>query len=98
MRSACPDEIEGDDEQPEERTYPDREKRQHGEHAGREVAIGGKGGEARGQVGADDARDDEDEPEEAEAVQGSDGAKRCDPVHRPEPGQDVRAEASSHPT
>ena len=88
-----PDEIEGDDEQPEHRTYPDREKRQHGQHPGREVAIGGESGEAGGQVRADDAGHNEDQPEEAEAVQRRDGAVRADPVHRLEPGQDVRAEA-----
>jgi hypothetical protein len=36
---------------------------------------------------------DKDESEEAEAVQYSDGTLRCDPVHRPEPRQKVRAEA-----
>ena len=50
-----PDEIEGDDEQPKQRTYPDREKRQHGQHPGCEVAVGGEGGEAGRQIGADDA-------------------------------------------
>src|SRR6266849_932576 len=63
-----PHEIEGDDERPKERTYPYREKRQHGQHPGCEVAIGGEGGEASRQIGADDAGKDEDEPEEAEAV------------------------------
>ena len=86
-------EIEGDDEQPEERTYPDREKRQHGQHPGCDVAVGGEHREASGQIGADDAWKDEDEPEEAEAVQSSDGAVCRDPVHRPEPRQTVCAEA-----
>src|ERR1700682_1582311 len=57
------------------------------------VDVGGEGGEAGRQIGADDARNDEDEPEEAEAVQGGDGALRFDPVHRLEPGPDVHAEA-----
>jgi hypothetical protein len=35
----------------------------------------------------------EDEPEEAEAVQRGDRALRGDPVHRPEPRQNIRAEA-----
>ena len=78
-----PHEIEGDDEQPKQRTYPHREQRQHGQHPGCEVAIGGERGEAGGQIGADDAGNDEDEPEEAEAVQSGDGALRFDPVHRP---------------
>src|SRR5207248_3202043 len=69
------------------------EERQKGEQPGREVAIGGEGGEARGQVGADDAREYEDKPKETEAVQSRDGAVRFDPVHRLKPGQDVRAEA-----
>src|SRR6266568_1344178 len=55
--------------------------------------VGGEHGEVGGQIGAYDARKDEDEPEEAEAVQSSDGALRCDPVHRPEPRQTVCAEA-----
>jgi hypothetical protein len=44
-------------------------------------------------MGADDAWKDKDEPEEPEAVESSDGAVRCDPVHRLEPGHDVHAEA-----
>src|SRR6266849_2421516 len=80
-----PYEIEGDDEQPEKRAYPHREKRQHGQHSGREVAIGSEGGEAGRQVGTYNTRKDEDEPEEAEAVQSSDSALRCDPVHRLKP-------------
>jgi hypothetical protein len=62
-----PHEIEGDDEQPEQRAYPHREKRQHGQHPGCEVAPGGEHGETGGQIGAYDARKDEDEPEKAEA-------------------------------
>jgi CO/xanthine dehydrogenase Mo-binding subunit len=87
-----PHEIEGHDEEPEQRAHPDREKRQHGQHPGRQIGIGGEGAEARGQV-ADDPVEDEDEPEEAEAVQGRDRAMRLDAVHRPEPGQDIGAEA-----
>ena len=85
-------EIEGDDEEPEERTYPYREKRQNGQHPGCEVAVGGERGEAGGQIGADDAGKDKDEPEEAKAVQRSDDAVCFEPVHRPEPGQNVSAE------
>jgi hypothetical protein len=89
-----PHEIERRDEQPKERTYPYREKRQDGEHPGCQVSVGGERGEASGwQIRADDAWKNKDEPEEAEAVQRSDGALRCDQVHRLEPGQDVHAEA-----
>ena len=45
-------EIEGDDEQPKERTYPRSEKREHGEQAGCEVAIRGERREAARQIGA----------------------------------------------
>jgi hypothetical protein len=69
------------------------QKRQHRQHAGGEVAVGGEDGEVSGQIGADDAGKDEDQPEEAEAVQSSDGALRFDQIHRREPGPDVRAEA-----
>ena len=86
------DEIEGDDERPEERTHPYGEKREEGQHAGREVTIGGEGGKACGQM-ADDAWKDEDEPEEAEAVQGGDGAVGFEPAYRSESGQDIDAEA-----
>ena len=50
-------------------------------------------GETSGQVGADDARKNKDEPEEAKAVQSRDNAVCFEPVHRPEFGQDVHAEA-----
>ena len=39
--------IEGDDEQPEERTYPDSQERQDGKQPGREVTVSGEVGEAR---------------------------------------------------
>src|SRR5262249_16517072 len=58
----------------------------------REVAVGGETREAGGQVGADDAGNEEDEPEEAEAVQRRDGALRLHRVHRLEPRPEVRAE------
>ena len=74
-------------------TYPHREKRQNGQHPSCKVAVSGERCEASRQIGADDAGKDEDEPEEAEAVQGSNGALRFDPVHRLEPGPDVRTEA-----
>ena len=93
MMSSRPHEIEGDDEKPKERAYPCREKRQNGQHSGREVTVGGESGEAGGQIGADDARKDKDQPEEAKAVQCGDGALGIEPVHRLEPGQNVRAEA-----
>ena len=88
-----PREIEGDDEQPKQRTDPDREQRQHGQHAGCKIPVGGEHGEACGQIGADHARKDEDEPEEAEAVQRSDRTLCFEMVHRFEPGPDVHAEA-----
>ena len=69
----CASEIEGDNEQPKEWTYPHSEERQYGQQSGREVAVGGECGEGRWQI-ADDAWKDEDESEEAKAVQGSDGA------------------------
>ena len=90
---ARPYEIESENEQPKERTYPHREQRQDGQHPGCEVAVGGESGEAGGQMGANDAWKDKDQPEEAEAMQSSDGPLRFQPVHRPESGQDVRAEA-----
>ncbi len=57
------------------------------------IAVGSVGSEASGQIGTDDAREDEDEPEEAKAVERSDGAVRLDAVHRLEPGQGVHADA-----
>ena len=63
-----PHQIEGDDEQPEERTYLSREQHKDGEQSGREIAISSQRREACGQVGTDNARKDEDEPEEAKAV------------------------------
>src|SRR5438270_6499374 len=86
-------EIEGRDEQPKERTYPYREKRQDGEHPCSKVPVGGESGEASGDIRADNTWKDKHQPEEAEAVQRSDGALRCDEIHRLEPGQDVHAEA-----
>jgi hypothetical protein len=41
-------EIEGDDEQPKERTYSYREKGQYGQNPGCKVAVGGERGEASG--------------------------------------------------
>ena len=94
----CTDDIEGDDEQPKERTYPYRKKRQDGEHSSCEVAVGGERGETSGQIGTDDAWKDKDEPEEAKTVQGRDDAVRFDPVHRLEPGQEYTLKQSSHAT
>src|SRR5215467_6195396 len=84
-------EVEGDNEQPKDRTYPHSEKCQDGEKPRREIAIGGERGEAFWQI-ADDAREDEDESEETEAVQGRDRTLCFDSVHRLEPGPDVRTE------
>ena len=64
----CPNEIESDDEQPEERTNSYGEKRQDGQHSGCEVAVGGECGKAGRQIGSDDTGKDKDKPEEAEAV------------------------------
>src|SRR5581483_12140197 len=83
---------EGDGEGPEQRTNSNESKRQHGEHAGREIAIGGDGGEAGRQI-PDHAGHDENEPEETEAVQRGDGAVRFEALHRSELRQDVDAEA-----
>src|ERR1700731_2491222 len=58
--------IEGDDEQPKERTYPDSQKRQDGKQPGREVTVSGQVGEAGRQI-VDNPRKDEDQPEEAKA-------------------------------
>ncbi len=90
-----PHKIEGNDEKPEERPYPEREKRQHGEQSRREIAIGRERSEARRQVRADDAGKQEDEPEEPEAVQGSDGTHGLHALHPPEPRQDIRAKAKA---
>ena len=73
--------------------HPYREKRENRQHPRCEVTIGSEGGEVDRQIGANDARNDEDEPEKTETVQSSDGTLRFDPVHRPEPGPDVRAKA-----
>src|SRR5689334_21062537 len=89
----CAGDVERDDEQPEQRTYPDRCQRQHGQYAGGEVAIGGKAREADRQIGPDRAGHDEHQSEYPEAVQGRDRAMRFDPIHRLEPRQDVDAEA-----
>ena len=95
MMSTAPTRLKRDDEQPKERTYPYREKRQHGQQPGCQVAVGGERGETSGQVGADDARKDKDEPEEAKAVQSRDNAVRFDSAHRPELGQDVHARSKA---
>ena len=87
-----PHDIEGDDEQPKERPYPDSQKRQDGKQPGREVTVSGEVGETGRQI-AGNARKDEDQPEEAKAVQGSDSALRFDPVHRLESWPDVHTEA-----
>src|ERR1700677_2419619 len=87
------DEIEGDDEEPEERTHSCREERKHGQYSSYKIAIGCKGSKARGQVGADDAWKNEDEPEEAEAVHRGDDPQRLEPAHRSEFGQDIDTEA-----
>ena len=86
-------EIESDDQQPEERAYPYREKRQDGQHRGCQVAVGSELGEAGGQIRADYAWKDKDEPEEAEAMQSGDGALRFEVARRLEPGQDIGPEA-----
>ena len=93
MRSARPHEVEGDHEQPKERAYPYRDKRQHGQHPRREIPIGGERGKANRKIRADDAWKDEDQPKETEAVKSSDGALRSKLVHRLESGQDVHPEA-----
>ena len=76
-----PHEIKDDYEQPKDRTYPYREKRQDREHTGCQVPVGRECGKARGQIGPDDAWNDKHESEEVEAVQSSDGALRCDPSY-----------------
>src|SRR5215469_5376542 len=63
-----PHEIENDDKRPEQRTDPCGQKRQHGEHSGCEVTVGGEGSELCRQTCAYDARKDKDEPEESKAV------------------------------
>jgi hypothetical protein len=88
--AGCSYKIECNDESPKHRTYPYREKGQHGQDPGCKVAVGG---EAGGQVGADDAWKDKDESEEAEAVQSSDHALRFKPAHLSEPGQNIHVEA-----
>src|SRR5215471_19383535 len=87
-----PHDIEGDNEQPEERTYPHGEKRHHSQKASREVAVGSECGETRGKI-ADDAWKDEDESEEPEAVESGNSALCFDVVHRPESWPDIYAEA-----
>src|SRR5262249_326567 len=88
-----PQEVEDDDEEPKERTCPDRKKCQYREHANCQVRVTGEHGEAGWQIRAHHARKDCDEPEESEAVQSSDGGLGFDPVHRLEPWQDVGAKA-----
>src|SRR5579862_3488905 len=87
-----PHNIKGDDEQPKERTYPDRQKRQDGKQPGREVTVSGEVGEPSRQI-ADNAGEDEDQPEEPKTMQGSDNALRFDPLHRLESWPDVHTEA-----
>jgi len=87
------DKIEGCNEQPEERPYPNCEQRRNGQDSGGEIAIGGGDGKAGWQAGADHARNDEDQPEETRAVQGGDHTMCGDAVHRLEPGQDISAKA-----
>src|SRR5205807_2476594 len=55
-----PHDIEGDDEQPKERPYPDSQKRQDGKQPGREVTVSGEVGETGRQI-AGNARKDEDQ-------------------------------------
>src|SRR6516162_2447695 len=84
--------IESDDKQPKKRTYSYGQKRQHGQHSGREVTVSSEDGEVGRQIGADDTWKDEDEPEEAEAVQSGDEALCFDLVHRLEPGQHIHTD------
>src|ERR1700688_3773053 len=86
-------EIEGDNEQRKEWANPHREERQDRQQPGCQVTVSGERREASGNIGTNHARKDKDEPEETEAVQSSDGALRFKPVHRPESGHDVHAEA-----
>ena len=85
--------VEGDDEDPKERTDPHREQRQYGQQAGGEIAVGGGRGETGRQVRPDDAGNQEDETEEAEAVQRGDRAMSLHAIHRSELGQAVGPEA-----
>src|SRR5689334_24248504 len=89
---ARPHDIEGDDENPKERTYPDRQKRQDGKQPGHEVTVSGEVAETSRQI-AGNARKDEGQPEEAKAMQGRDSTLRFDPVHRLESWPDVATEA-----
>jgi len=61
-------EIEGEDERPEERANPHREKRQHGQKPGCKIAVRCELSESRGQVVTYNTRKEEYEPEKAEAV------------------------------
>src|SRR5258708_23157751 len=54
------DEIEGYDEEPEERSDSYREKRQDGQHSSCKVTIAGKGSKTRGTIGTDDTPKEED--------------------------------------
>src|SRR5579862_5408461 len=84
--------IEGADKEPEERTHPRREEREHGKYTGCEIAVCGKCREVSRQVGAYDAWNEKNETEEAKTVQAGDGTLDVDPVHRLEPGPDIRSE------
>ena len=68
------------------------EEGEEGEDSGCEVALRGEGGEAGGQMRADDAGNEEYQAKEAEAVQGGDGAMGFDAVDGAEAGQGVEAE------
>ena len=84
-------EIEGDDERPEKRPYPDREKSQDRQQSGGEIAVRREGGETYRQIVANDAWKDEHKAEEAKTVQRRNGALRIDGFHGLEPGKYIRA-------
>src|ERR1700733_5023543 len=54
--------VVGDDEEPEQRASPHGKKCQNGEHAGREITVGGKRGEGSRKIWANDTGKNEDEP------------------------------------
>jgi len=66
--------------------------RQHRQHSGCEVTVGGESGEAGRQTGAYDAWRDKDEPKESKAVLRGDCTLRIEPVRRLEPGPQLDAE------
>lgn len=81
--------IEGGNQEPEEGTYPYREKSKDRKQAGYEIAVRSEWRKPFRQIGANNARKNKYKAEKAKAVQRSDGALCFDRAQLLEPGKNV---------